>query len=625
MQREAGFAALLVAIPAFALAGPVGPFRAPGLEGDGLYGALLSGAITRQWISGAAPVLTEGVTGGPYWPASPMGALVQALLPVDSAFALGLVVAFAWWLAGYGAYRLARVTFPESHPAACFAAGVAAQTSAVLLRALPGADLAALAIGPIALGLAHPALAWVGGLWSLPGAVVFSVAGLLGRKPAWLVAGVPALGLLVAPSALPGALQRLPGPSASAPAYVADSGAAFPLPPAEAAPLIAAADIAGTGLWIAPDLEPNVRGSLHRGGPPGMPPTAVPGPHPGLPAEGGAGPPGLPPAGAPTLPGGQPVPAPDGPPVASPPPLGAASAFGPPPGAAPAVPTIAAPDDRPAIGELIVPLQRLHGGPVALVGLLLALALAGTRRFGVAGLVSLGVITGVYGWQAAPGELEMDPSTVRTLLLALDAADIARLPGGAGAALSWGAIPVVLGGPALAWAISRVWAVAIVAVLGIPLENPRLALPVIPFPPDPLRDTLVGVDPGGVLAFPAPQFPYLQGQRPPARWQWEMAEARRATDDGGGETAVAGLVRALTVETGIPIDTQAAEALWAARGEDPFDDARAAGWRYLLVDLDALPEDVRPRLDGWLAERIGTPVARDATRLLYDLSGGPTR
>ncbi|MDP2311099.1 MAG: hypothetical protein Q8P18_34080 [Pseudomonadota bacterium] len=58
-------------------------------------------------------------------------------------------------------------------------------------------------------------------------------------------------------------------------------------------------------------------------------------------------------------------------------------------------------------------------------------------------------------------------------------------------------------------------------------------------------------------------------------------------------------------------------------GGEPLRAAYAAGWRYLLVDLEGLPPLGRPRIDGWLAERAGMPVARDGSRLLYDLSEGP--
>ena len=71
------------------------------------------------------------------------------------------------------------------------------------------------------------------------------------------------------------------------------------------------------------------------------------------------------------------------------------------------------------------------------------------------------------------------------------------------------------------------------------------------------------------------------------------------------------------------MDTAAARLLWASRADEAVRDARAAGWRYLLVDLGGLPPLGRPSVDGWLAERAGMPVARDASRLLYDLSAAP--
>ena len=95
------------------------------------------------------------------------------------------------WLAGYGPYRLSR-TFQVA-PIASLLAGLVAQTSPVVLRAVPNADLAALAIGALALGVAVPRLAWLGGLWSWPGAVGFLLIGGVRRNPWWILAGLPAL------------------------------------------------------------------------------------------------------------------------------------------------------------------------------------------------------------------------------------------------------------------------------------------------------------------------------------------------------------------------------------------------------------------------------------------------
>jgi hypothetical protein len=585
-------------IPARLLIGPVGPFRAPGLEGDGLYGQLFAGAVVRRWLRGEVPPGALDAAGDlPWWPKAPAAALAQALLPVDPAWALGLVVAAALWLGGVGPWRLARRVWPAAPWWGPLLAGLAAQTSPVLLRAVPGVDLAALAVGPIALGLAHPRLAWLAGLWSAPGALGFAVLGLLARRPAWLVAGIPALGLLVPASTLPAAMSPTREPAATAPAYVAAGGAVFPLPPEEQAPLRAAAALTRTGRWLPAGVEPRVRGNLFLGPPP-TPGAARRGP-PAGPEGAGAAPPATPPPGDFTK------------------------------------------EERPWFGTLLVPLQRVHGGVAALVGLLLLLLGAGAgedtrlperqrlaRLLGLGGTLAFLGVTAAFGWQAAPGELENAPTVATELALMLDPTAQAGLPGGG--VLAWSAWIVAIGAVGIAGLVTargvtaaRLAAAILLVGAGVPLENPRLVAPVASVPPDPVRATLAALPAGKLLLFPAPQWPYLQGQLPFAAALWEAAEAGQEPEVRSGDPAAAAVIGALSALTGAPVDAAAAERLWEARSSNPMADAAAAGWRYLLVDLEAIPPLSRPLLDGWLAERAGMPVARDGVRLLYDLSAGP--
>jgi hypothetical protein len=307
---------------------------------------------------------------------------------------------------------------------------------------------------------------------------------------------------------------------------VGERGATLPLPPADAAPVIAAAERAGTGLWLDPALPTLTLGSVH------------------------------------------------------------------PPGQA-----------RPWWGDLLVPLQRIHGGPVVALGLLAALARR--RRGGAAGIVGIVATTMAFGWQLAPGEAEFDPLAVERLRGAWEA------PGGS---LSFAAPVVALGSAAGAAALGPL--LLTLVPVGPLLENPRLVAPVVALPPDPLLPTLTALPAGAVAVFPASVAPYFQGVRPLAQQAWEAASAHRRL------VAPAALVAALTPLAGIPVDASAADALWAARDADPLSDLDA---RYLLVDLGALPPMVRPRLDGWLAERAGQPVARAGERLLYDLDAGPLK
>ncbi|MDP2314710.1 MAG: hypothetical protein Q8P41_17535, partial [Pseudomonadota bacterium] len=282
---EVAAAAIFALVPAWLFVGPVGPFRAPGLEGEGLYGQLFAGAMVRRWVTGGASPGVADIAGDTvWWPVSPLASGLQAAIPLDPAWALGCVVAFAVWLAGYGPWRLARRVFPTAPLWGALFAGLAAQTSPVVLRALPGVDLAALAVGAIALGLAHPRAAWVGGLWSAPGALVFGIAGLLGRRPAWLIAALPALALLLPASSLPAAMRPAAAPSPTSPGYLTDEGATFPLPPEEQTAVLEAAQLTRTGLWIPAEVSPQVRGNLFLGPPPT--PGSTPG---GAPAQGDGG------------------------------------------------------------------------------------------------------------------------------------------------------------------------------------------------------------------------------------------------------------------------------------------------------------------------------------------------
>ena len=160
----------------------------------------------------------------------------MALLPTDPALSLGLIVAFSFWLAGFGPYLWLQKLFQQtSWPswAASLLAGLALQTGPVMLRGLPTAYLAALGLGALGLGLADARLAWIAGLWSWPNACFFAVLGILQRKPFYLLAGLPLIAVLLAPSDLPGALRHTLPSTPSSPGYLAGEGTLFPMPPAE--------------------------------------------------------------------------------------------------------------------------------------------------------------------------------------------------------------------------------------------------------------------------------------------------------------------------------------------------------------------------------------------------------
>lgn len=591
LRSEALAAAGYLLLPGWMLMNAAGTFLAPAQDGAGLYGELFAAAILRRW---AALEVTPGMadTSGaelPWWPEAPLPALLQAaltLLQIDASRAFGLVLLAGFWLAGYGPWRLCRRHLPDLPLLPLWLAGLAVQSAPVVLRAVPDSYLASLGVGALALSLAHPRLAWIGGLWSWPSSVALLLAGLVPgldrrRRLPWLLAGLPAFAVLLPPSALPGALRSLPAPVPTVPAYIA-GGAVFPLPPPEAAPLIA---LSGrTGLWVATGTNP---ADMAPGAQPGaQPPGAQPGTQP---------------PGPPRLPGGAPAEKPK------------------------------SKDDtgmeatRPWIGALLVPMQRLYAGPLWLLGLLAALTDRRARPFAAASLGLLLALLLIYGWQPFPDEEAVAPHVVATLRLLLDGDQIRLLPGrdhGVGA-LAWASL---LGtgaalGLAVLWSGRGRYTLPLL-LLGPLMENPRLVAPVTPVLPDPMVGMMRGLPPGEVLVFPAPQPPYFQGPRSHARLLYELASSGHFLPED--RPAQAAFVAQLVGICGLPVDTRAGAAIWGGREvERPVREALAEGYDWLLLDLQAIPEHLRPQVDGWLAAQVGMPLAREGGRLLYDLEAGP--
>ncbi len=594
--RELGAAALYLLMPLWMLGRALGPFRAPGRETEALYGELYAAAIVRRWWLLDAPFLTSD-TGGvptPWWPAAPFPALIQALLPADGALALGLVVLGAMWLAGYGPYRLYRVLLPEASPLGPLLAGLSVQVSPVVLRAVPDADLAALGVGALALGFAAPRWAWIAGLWSWPAAVLLGVAGVIRREPGWLIAAIPALAVLVPPSAAPGALRAQTAAEVSAVAYLGREGAVFPMPPAEAE----AWPVSDQRRWGLPGADPGL----------GLLPGTIP-----------PSPPTMPP-----MPSGEPPP--PGVPGGAPPPATAAPA---PPGPGPTADLDAPaltrpPPTRPWFGAILVPLQRLHAGPLALLGLFVALR--GARRWAAAGLAALAAITLLFGWQPFPGEAEVDPGSVAQLRGLLSAVQLDALPGRPDgvSSLTWCGLVVVAGGVGLARLFSTAWWLAPVLLLGPALENPRLAAPITALPLSSGLAVLAGLESGPVLVLPSPEAPFLQGRLSRARVWWQVAEAGKSIDPTeSGATARAATVAALSGALQLPVDVSAAEAVWTARDPDAFHRANLAGFSFLMLDLGAVPQAMHPQFEGWIAARVGQPLNLDGELRIYDLRRGP--
>jgi hypothetical protein len=200
---------------------------------------------------------------------------------------------------------------------------------------------------------------------------------------------------------------------------------------------------------------------------------------------------------------------------------------------------------------------------------------------------------------------------------------VQQLPGGESGAAGFGALVTVLGALGIAGLVARHPGWAILPVISILLENPRLVAPVTSVLPDPMMGMLSGLPAGKVLVFPSPFAPFFQGSRPQAALLWELASAGKSVypTPTMGET---GAIRLLTSLTGLPVDTQSAASIYAVQNqEESFNLAFSEGTTYLLLDLGAIPEPMRPQLDGWLAAKVGLPLAKEGSRMLYDLQSGP--
>lgn len=214
----------------------------PGRDDDTLWRALAQAVSARPDV----------------WPPS------QALLPTvlattlarDPGRAHALVVVVALILAGLGGWLVAR-RVGRARPALCAVCALLAQLGPWSLQAVGAADLAAMGIGALLLGVAVPPLAGVVGAWSAPVATSLACVGvvrlLLGwRQPAQRRAGAwQALALVWAFAAVGQPGVGAPG-DLRAPAYVTSASAVFPLPEGEAAAL---RERSGRGRWVVVGAE----------------------------------------------------------------------------------------------------------------------------------------------------------------------------------------------------------------------------------------------------------------------------------------------------------------------------------------------------------------------------------
>lgn len=196
-------------------------------------GAVVATAIVREWLAGATPIGRAGSFGdAEYFPAAPLLSFLAAFLPLDTLAATRAVVAGAWWVCGYGGYRLARTAAPGSGLVGGYAVALGAQIAAG--RATLEADLPAFTAGFLLLALAHAGWGWVVGAMGLPAASAVVTIGFVRRRPGLIFGAVGLAALWVGPTFLPGSARRSVQPVAIAPAYGTAAAAWFPMPPAEA-------------------------------------------------------------------------------------------------------------------------------------------------------------------------------------------------------------------------------------------------------------------------------------------------------------------------------------------------------------------------------------------------------
>jgi len=504
--------------PALLLRGAVGVHRVPGLPLESLFSTLFAGAQLERWLLGAATFgQADLVHGGqPYWPAqsSHAGVLAVLNLVLDEPIAYAVVLVLALWLAGLGPALLARKMLGDGHLAACTVAGLAVQLSPPVLRSVWDAELAILAVGPVALALAARSR-WSCALWALiAGGMGWIAAALCGlgagilRRPWAGLATLPLVLAVALPSAaLPGATQALPTPS-TASSYVTMDRAVLP---------------AGFPALTPPRLvEPDDSGWL------------------GLPA-------------------------------------------------------------------------RVHGGPVAVLGCLLALCWRRTRAWGSLGAVALVLLHAGLGPLPQPGSMPAEPAGWWVAVkLALPGASAAGGP----------LIPVVLAAGLGLGAVVRWRREASVLVLALCLwTSPLLPLdsgvPVTNFPPLPAASALSSAGAGPVLILPA--WSYGQPGAGFAEQLHLAARLGRPAALGSGEWVAPAFMAHTAWLLDVPVHQDAATALWDNRHEAPLDAARSAGFAGLLVDAWAYSPEQIALLRAELFRLVGPPAAEGERWLAWAL------
>ncbi len=271
-------------------------------------------------------------------------------------------------------------------------------------------------------------------------------------------------------------------------------------------------------------------------------------------------------------------------------------------------------DPRPSsAGQLGRIPARLHGGPLALLGCLLALFFRPSRAWGGVGVVVLAALTAGLGLLPLPGVPPPAAAAWFDSLFEALGADSAEF-------LAMLLLCAGLGWAALArWRWPAAVACGLLLWLGTPLHPLQPGLPVTNLPPEPAVQALENHEPGPFLAFPDPAPPFTQDGPSVAEVLHLASRLGRPIHVGHGPHPDPALVAHLAWVVDHPIDQAAAEIVWETRAQAPLEAARGSGTRAVLVDSAALQPDQLDRLRGELQRLLGPPLAEGGRWLAWGI------
>ena len=254
---------------------------------------------------------------------------------------------------------------------------------------------------------------------------------------------------------------------------------------------------------------------------------------------------------------------------------------------------------------------RLHGGPVVVLGCLLALVWARTRPWALLGLGAVALLHLGSGPLPPPGGEVGEPADWMGALFRW-------LPGGAGAPELL--VPAMLAaglgfGALVRWRRESSILVLALALWSSPLL-PLGRLPVTNLPPLPAAEALAKLEPGPVLLLPAVASPYRQPGAGDAELMHLATRLGRPLPlDSAPSGAV--LIGRVARRLDQPVHVGAAPVMWSPGQVAPRD--LPDGARALLVDAQAYSPRQLRLLRAELLPLFGPPVAEGERWLLWSL------